>query len=206
MNLNQVTPPTVDLERAAAFYRALGLVQIVSSPPRYARFECPDGGATLSLHLVTSPPQQPGAVVYFECADLDERYRSLRVQSGYDGNKVGGQMLFALDQDDGTLMAFESAAQAAAHCKAVDVQDGYWRFFADDGSPLDAHFAPQAEAPEASVPQAFTLERAMSGLWLQERLGQVATVSGCGLETVDDLEETLKVNRAKRPGINPIRR
>jgi hypothetical protein len=113
-------------------------------------------------------------------------------------------MLFALDKDDGTLMAFESVAQAAAHCKAVDVQDGYWRFFADDGSPLDARLAPLA--PDAAVPRTFTLERAMSGLWLQERLGQVATVSGCGLETVEDVAEALKVNRAKRPGINPIRR
>lgn len=77
MNLNQVTLPTVDLERATEFYRALGLVQIVSSPPRYARFECPEGGATLSLHHVPSPPTQPGVVIYFECDDLDERYHRL---------------------------------------------------------------------------------------------------------------------------------
>ena len=56
-------------------------------------------------------------------------------------------MLFALDKDDGTLIAFASAAEAAAHCKAVDVQDGYWRFFADDGSPLDARF-PLSQTPE----------------------------------------------------------
>lgn len=114
-------------------------------------------------------------------------------------------MLFALDKDDGTLIAFESAAHAAAHCKAVDVQDGYWRFFADDGSPLDARFPP-SPTPQAGVPRSFTLERAMSGLWLQERIGQVAAVSGCGLESVEDLVEALKVNRAKRPGINPVRR
>jgi len=77
MNLNQVTLPTVDLARATEFYRALGLVQIVSSPPRYARFECPDGGATLSLHHVPSLPTQSGVVIYFECEDLDERYHSL---------------------------------------------------------------------------------------------------------------------------------
>ena len=47
-------------------------------------------------------------------------------------------MLFALDKDDGTLVAFRSAAEAVASCKAVDVQDGYWRLFADDGSPLEA--------------------------------------------------------------------
>lgn len=77
MNLNQVTLPTADLERATQFYRALGLVQIVSSPPRYARFECPDGGATPSLHHVPSLPTQPGVVVYFECEDLDARYHRL---------------------------------------------------------------------------------------------------------------------------------
>jgi hypothetical protein len=115
-------------------------------------------------------------------------------------------MLFALDKHDGTLMAFESAEQAAAHCKAVDVQDGYWRFFADDGSPLDARFDRPAQPPDADVPRSFTLERAMSGLWLQERVGQVATVSGCGLGTVEDLVEILKINRGKRPGINPLRR
>lgn len=115
-------------------------------------------------------------------------------------------MLFALDKDDGTLMAFESAVEAVAHCKAVDVQDGYWRFFADDGSPLDARFEQPAQAPEVIVPRSFTLERAMSGLWLQERLAQVARVSGCGLGTVEDLVEVLKINRGKRPGVNPIPR
>lgn len=114
-------------------------------------------------------------------------------------------MLFALDKDDGTLIALDSAAEAAARCKAVDVQDGYWRFFADDGSPLDARFPP-ARAAEANVPRTFTLERAMSGLWLQERIGEVASVSGCSLDSVEDLVEILKVNRARRPGVNPVRR
>ena len=39
-------------------------------------------------------------------------------------------MVFALDTDDGRLRAFPSADGAAAHCKAVDVEDGYWLFFA----------------------------------------------------------------------------
>jgi RimJ/RimL family protein N-acetyltransferase/predicted enzyme related to lactoylglutathione lyase len=78
MDLDQVTLPTADLERAVAFYRALGLVQIVSSPPDYARFECPAGNATLSLHLEPDLATGPGAVVYFECEDLDERCERLR--------------------------------------------------------------------------------------------------------------------------------
>ena len=50
MNLNQVTAPCVDLDASVAFYRALGLRLIVFDPPDYARFECPDGDATFSVH------------------------------------------------------------------------------------------------------------------------------------------------------------
>ena len=39
MNLNQVTVPCADLAASVEFYRVLGLRQIVSSPPDYARFE-----------------------------------------------------------------------------------------------------------------------------------------------------------------------
>ncbi|WP_254305820.1 VOC family protein [Sphingopyxis sp. BSNA05] len=39
MKLNQVTVGCVDYDRSVAFYRRLGLTQIVDSPPRYARFE-----------------------------------------------------------------------------------------------------------------------------------------------------------------------
>ncbi len=76
MDLNQVTLPTRDLSRAVAFYKTLGLLQIVEAP-HYARFECPNGNATLSLHAVEALPQGEGAVIYFECDDLDERVRAL---------------------------------------------------------------------------------------------------------------------------------
>ena len=39
MKLNQVTVGCLDYDRSAAFYRQLGLTQIVDSPLRYARFE-----------------------------------------------------------------------------------------------------------------------------------------------------------------------
>jgi len=77
MNLNQVTLPSIDVQRAIDFYRALGFVLIVDSAPRYARFECPDGGATFSLHQVPELPKGHGVVVYFECDDLDERCEAL---------------------------------------------------------------------------------------------------------------------------------
>ncbi len=110
-------------------------------------------------------------------------------------------MVLALDMDDGGLVAFPSAAEAAAHCKAVDVEDGFWRFFAEDGSPLEARFDRASEPQNAAaVPRAYTLQRATSGRWLQELLARVASVGGCGLTTVAELEEALKINRGKRTG------
>lgn len=76
MHLNQVTLPSTDVVRGAAFYRKLGLRQIVDSPPKYVRFECP-GGTTLSLHHAEAVPAS-GVVVYFECEDLDERVEELK--------------------------------------------------------------------------------------------------------------------------------
>jgi catechol 2,3-dioxygenase-like lactoylglutathione lyase family enzyme len=78
VNLNQITLPVFDFDRTVAFYRDMGFTLIVHSPPRYARFECPEGDATFSLHAVTHPLGDTGVVVYFECADLDVRVESLR--------------------------------------------------------------------------------------------------------------------------------
>jgi catechol 2,3-dioxygenase-like lactoylglutathione lyase family enzyme len=72
MNLNQVTVPVSDVERSVSFYEALGLKLIVKSLPDYARFECPDGAATFSVHRVDVLPQGEGVWVYFEVEDLDE--------------------------------------------------------------------------------------------------------------------------------------
>ncbi|MDH5265622.1 MAG: hypothetical protein OEX21_12820 [Betaproteobacteria bacterium] len=108
-------------------------------------------------------------------------------------------MLFALARDGGVLLAFASAAQAAAHCKGSDVKASAWRFYADDGSPLEPRFERAARPGGAiAVSDAYSLQRAMSGLWLQERLEQVRRVEGCGLATVTELTELLKINRGKR--------
>jgi len=82
MNLNHVTLPATNVERSAEFYRRLGFTQIVSNLPHYARFECRDGGATLSLHHVAAPTTSE-ATIYFECDDLDAEYDRLRAQ-GFD--------------------------------------------------------------------------------------------------------------------------
>lgn len=80
MQLNQVTLPSTDVARGAAFYRRLGLRQIVANLPKYARFECPDGGSTLSLHHADRLLGPTGVVVYFECPDLDARVAALKQQ------------------------------------------------------------------------------------------------------------------------------
>ena len=77
MNLNQVTLPVTDFDRSVAFYRDMGFTLIVHSPPRYARFECPDGDSTFSLHSIDQTTGDTGVVVYFECADLDTKVASL---------------------------------------------------------------------------------------------------------------------------------
>lgn len=77
MNLNQVTLPVTDFERSVAFYRDMGFILIVHSPPRYARFECPEGDSTFSLHSEAGRVSSTGVVVYFECPDLDARVQHL---------------------------------------------------------------------------------------------------------------------------------
>jgi catechol 2,3-dioxygenase-like lactoylglutathione lyase family enzyme len=83
MNLNQITLPVADFERSVAFYRDMGFTLIVHSPPRYARFECPDGESTFSLHTVDAPVNTIGVVVYFECPDLDARVQRL-LDAGFE--------------------------------------------------------------------------------------------------------------------------
>ncbi|MFQ5983397.1 MAG: VOC family protein [Woeseiaceae bacterium] len=70
MNLNQVTLPARNITESVAFYRKLGLRQIVDSE-HYARFECPDGDATFSIHKAEELDLGGVAVVYFEHEELD---------------------------------------------------------------------------------------------------------------------------------------
>jgi predicted enzyme related to lactoylglutathione lyase len=79
MNLNQVTLPATDIDASVAFYRQLGLIQVVSSP-HYARFQCPEGEATFSVHLADSTVPECGVIVYFECRDLDEKVSRLQAR------------------------------------------------------------------------------------------------------------------------------
>lgn len=78
MNLNQVTVPARDVARSVEFYRRLGLKLIVDSIPRYARFQCPDGDSTFSIHHRETFAPNPDLVVYFECEDLDAKVAGLQ--------------------------------------------------------------------------------------------------------------------------------
>jgi catechol 2,3-dioxygenase-like lactoylglutathione lyase family enzyme len=78
MDLNQVTLPAHDVEASADFYRRMGFRQIVANLPDYARFECPHGDATFSLHRVPLDCPRSATVVYFETAKLDAEVDRLR--------------------------------------------------------------------------------------------------------------------------------
>ncbi len=78
MNLNQITVPSLDLTKSIPFYEQLGLKLIVKSLPHYARFECPNGGSTFSIHQTETLPNGEGIYVYFECENLDEYVHQLK--------------------------------------------------------------------------------------------------------------------------------
>jgi len=80
MRLNHVTLIVSDFERSVAFYRALGFVPIVHEPPRYARFQCPDGDETLSVEYTGEPPAPSRAQIFLECPALDATVAALKAK------------------------------------------------------------------------------------------------------------------------------
>lgn len=78
MNLNQITVPSLDLKKSIPFYEKIGLKLIVKSLPHYARFECPNGTSTFSIHQTNELPKGDGIHVYFECENLDEQVEELK--------------------------------------------------------------------------------------------------------------------------------
>ena len=78
MNLNQITLPVRDMNKATEFYKVLGFTQIVDTP-HYARFECPTGNSSFSLSL-NNDNYVNGAVIYFEHEELDKWVGELRLR------------------------------------------------------------------------------------------------------------------------------
>lgn len=76
MNLNQITITVSNVEQSIAFYQNLGLRLIVKSLPNYARFECPEGESTFSLHQ-SDDSNNNGTRIYFELENLDDKVAQL---------------------------------------------------------------------------------------------------------------------------------
>ena len=72
----------MDVEKAIKFYEQLGLLLIVKSLPHYARFQCPDGDTTFSLHQTNTLPTGDGTWIYFEVKNLDD-YVQLLMSKGF---------------------------------------------------------------------------------------------------------------------------
>ena len=104
VRLNQVTVPAADIAKSVSFYVGLGLKLIVSSS-HYARFECPDGDSTFSVHLVENLSPGSQTVVYFECEDLDAKVSELK-SVGYT---------FEQDLKDQTWLWREARLRDPAH-------------------------------------------------------------------------------------------
>ena len=75
MNLNQVTVPSINISDSIRFYEKLGLKLIVKDE-HYARFECPEGDATFSIHA-NDEKSVSNTVIYFEVANLKEKVKEL---------------------------------------------------------------------------------------------------------------------------------
>jgi catechol 2,3-dioxygenase-like lactoylglutathione lyase family enzyme len=119
MNLNQVSLPSTDVERSADFYRRLGFREIVRNLPSYARFECPVGESTFSLHQVSAVPADIGVIVYFECSDIDGAFKELRARGfSFDSPPTDQEWLWReayLHDPDGNVICLFRAAENRRH-------------------------------------------------------------------------------------------
>ena len=70
MNLNQITIQVLNVELCCEFYKTLGLQLIVDAKPRYARFLCPNGDSTFSIHETENTTKNTTAI-YFEVENIE---------------------------------------------------------------------------------------------------------------------------------------
>jgi catechol 2,3-dioxygenase-like lactoylglutathione lyase family enzyme len=80
MRLNQVTVPLIDYDASRDFYLRLGLKLIVDAPPRYARFEMPEGGSTFSIEKVEGVGGSEWPLIWFESDRLDDLFAELNAK------------------------------------------------------------------------------------------------------------------------------
>jgi catechol 2,3-dioxygenase-like lactoylglutathione lyase family enzyme len=116
MNLNQITIPSTNLHEASEFYQKLGLQLIVNSIPRYARFVCPDGNSTFSIHHVEKLASDgEGVSIYFENDNLDEEVVRLKKEGiTFDHDPIDQVWLWRearLKDPDGNLIVLYHAGE-----------------------------------------------------------------------------------------------
>ena len=78
MRFNHATISVSDIEKSVAFYRRLGLLQIVGKHPHYARFSFPEGESTLSLYSSGENVAPSTTMLFFECEDVDGTVSQLK--------------------------------------------------------------------------------------------------------------------------------
>ena len=96
-------------------------------------------------------------------------------------------MVFGLSTDDRTLHVFQDAQTAVSFAEGVDVEDGGWLFFSDDGTRLDAVFTkPNRRGWFWVVSGRYELRPAPGKSHLLDHLNQVVGVEGPeGLASVE---------------------
>ncbi len=77
MQLNQITITVSEIHRSIDFYERLGLQLIVHTHDKYARFLCPEGDSTFSIHVAEHHVQPVGTSIYFEVTDVDATINEL---------------------------------------------------------------------------------------------------------------------------------
>jgi len=111
-------------------------------------------------------------------------------------------VIFALSTDDRTLSVFATAAEAIGYCEGIDVEDGVWLFFANDGTPLKPTFtSPNRRGVILVGSGTYILEPASVGVHLCDALKGVAAVEGSGMSSVDDVRRHLNCGGTSRGAV-----
>jgi hypothetical protein len=102
-------------------------------------------------------------------------------------------MVFAFATDERMLHVFRDAAAATAHAEGIDVEDGVWLFFSENGAPLQPSFTvPNKRGPFTVISGEYSLQPSHipSAQHLLELLPNVAAVEG-ELESIQGVRQVL---------------
>jgi hypothetical protein len=102
-------------------------------------------------------------------------------------------MLFAYETDERSLIAFKNADEAIAYAEGIDVEQGVWLFFAEDGSPMQPVFTtPNQKGWFSVVSGTYTLRAANDPRMnrLESIFGNVTSVTGL-LASIQEVKQVL---------------